>query len=181
MPNKKPGVFISYSHQDQSFIAPVVQLIQGLRKDYVFQDYTGLKTGAKWEPQLLQALAEAKLVIIFWCAHSAGSKWVKKEYQLAIKGNKEIMPVILDESKLPPGLSLYQAINMSHLVSHNVSPKSIIRPIPVEGDFDMAEDEGETERGSRSYSAPPKSFERNDQQTLARHVAEAMGKHLPGK
>ncbi len=116
----KKGVFISYSHEDKDFIAPVVKLIRGLRQDLVFQDYDNLELGKQWEPQLLDALAKAGLVVVFWCNHAAKSDWVKKEYRLAIKEAKDVMPIMLDDSEMPPDLSAYQGINMSLLVSHGV-------------------------------------------------------------
>lgn len=116
----KKGVFISYSHEDKDFIAPVVKLIRGLRQDLVFQDYDNLAIGKQWEPQLLEALAKAGLVVVFWCNHSAKSDWVKKEYRLAIQEAKDVMPVMLDDSEMPPDLSAYQGINMSQFVSHGI-------------------------------------------------------------
>ncbi len=120
----KKGVFISYSHADKEFIAPVVKLIRGLRQDLVFQDYDNLEVGKPWEAQLLEALAKAGLVVVFWCSHSAQSDWVKKEYRLAIQKAKDIMPIMLDDSKMPHDLSAYQGINMSGFISHG-SKKSI--------------------------------------------------------
>ena len=116
----KKGVFISYSHADKDFIAPVVKLIRGLRQDLVFQDYDNLELGKPWEPQLLEALAGAGMVVVFWCSHSAQSDWVKKEYELAIQKAKDIMPIILDDTQMPHDLSAYQGINMSGFISHGI-------------------------------------------------------------
>lgn len=118
LPIMKKGVFISYSHADKDFIAPVVKLIRGLRQDLVFQDYDNLEVGKPWEPQLLEALANAGMVVVFWCSHSAQSDWVKKEYQLAIQKAKEVLPIMLDDTKMPHDLSAYQGINMSNFISH---------------------------------------------------------------
>ncbi|GEO11545.1 TIR domain-containing protein [Segetibacter aerophilus] len=59
---KKFGVFISYDHQDAKYIEPIIQLISAMRKDLVFQDKLSLQAGKKWEPQLLKALDEAKII-----------------------------------------------------------------------------------------------------------------------
>lgn len=68
---KKYNVFISYSHDDAELIAPVVRLIRTLKSNYVFQDTQDLMPSKPWESQLNNALDNAKIVIVFWCSHSA--------------------------------------------------------------------------------------------------------------
>ena len=115
---KKYGVFISYSHEDTSLISPVVKLISAMRDDLVFQDTKDLRPGGKWEDQLLGALDQAEIVIVFWCRHSANSDYVKNEYEKAIAGNKEVLPVLLDDCQVSKGLSAYQWIDLKNVVSH---------------------------------------------------------------
>jgi len=115
---KKYGVFISYSHEDTGLISPVVKLISAMRDDLVFQDTKDLRPGGKWEDQLLGALDQAEIVIVFWCRHSANSDYVKNEYEKAIAGNKEVLPVLLDDCQVSKGLSAYQWIDLKNVVSH---------------------------------------------------------------
>ena len=121
----KYGVFISYSHEDSSLIAPVVALIKTLRKDLVFHDVQDINAGKLWEPQLNKALMDANLVIVFWCKHSAVSDYVEKEYKFAIENTKDILPLLLDDSKLPGVLSAYQYIDVSKSISHPEAAKQL--------------------------------------------------------
>src|SRR4030095_12018090 len=85
----------------------------------------------KWEPQLSKALDEAEIIILFWCKHSAKSDYVKKEYEQAIKNNKDILPVLLDDSKLEENLSEYQWIDFQNIISHNEIKPSPSRFKPI--------------------------------------------------
>lgn len=85
----KHDIFISYSRKDKDIIEPVVKLIRALIKDRVFQDVDNIIAGKKWEPQLMQAIINCKIVIVFWCEHSLKSANVRKEYKFAIQNKKD--------------------------------------------------------------------------------------------
>ena len=120
---KKIGVFISYSHQDLKLIEPIVRLISTLRNDLVFQDIKNLQSGKKWEPQLMTALAEAKLFIVFWCHHSADSLYVQKEVAYAVNNGKDVLPLKLDATQITGDLSEYQWIDLS---TTNIHPNDLV-------------------------------------------------------
>ncbi|MEP7317696.1 MAG: toll/interleukin-1 receptor domain-containing protein [Panacibacter sp.] len=115
----KYSVFISYSRDDTSLINPVVKLVRALRKDLVFQDVDSIKAAELWEPQLQKALDDSKIMILFWCKHSAKSTYVKKEYKEAIKNKKSVLPLLLDGTKLPADLKAYQFIDFQDLVRYD--------------------------------------------------------------
>ena len=169
----KKGVFISYSHEDKDFIAPVVKLIRGLRQDLVFQDYDNLEVGKPWEPQLLQALAKAGLVVVFWCSHSAKSDWVKKEYRLAIEEAKEVMPIMLDDSEMPHDLSAYQGINMSHFVLHGV--KKIKKE---KGNYRSGGQENELDNDLQESFETNENNKQADQQRIAIKLFDELTKRI---
>ena len=123
----KYSVFISYSHEDGASVAPVVKLIQAVRGDLVFQDTVNLIPGKKWATQIQEALNQSHMVILFWCRHSMSSEYVKKEWQSAISQNKDILPILLDDTKLIPPLSDYQWIDFRNIEFHKKSDR------PLEG------------------------------------------------
>jgi len=116
---KQYGVFISYSHEDAQYVTPIVEIISVARPDLVFQDIKEIEKGQEWEPQLLKALDEANLVIVFWCRHSALSGYVKDEYEKAMKANKQILPVLLDDCALDKDLAKYQWIDLKKVTTHS--------------------------------------------------------------
>lgn len=122
----KYGVFISYSHEDRKYVTPIVKLVKAMREDLVFQDTTDILPRKKWEPQLQKALDEAQILVLFWCRHAASSVEVKKEYQMAIKKNKDILPLLLDNSRLDSLLAGYQGIDLQEAVYHHASRRTLV-------------------------------------------------------
>ncbi|MEP7111242.1 MAG: toll/interleukin-1 receptor domain-containing protein [Ferruginibacter sp.] len=124
---KKYGVFISYSHEDAKYVSPIVKLISALRKDLVFQDTNDIKAGKKWEPQIISALEQSEIIIIFWCKHSAKSKEVYNEFEKALNEKKDILPVLLDDCTLNEKLAAYQWIDLQNVIEHkNIVPGSFL-------------------------------------------------------
>jgi hypothetical protein len=103
-------VFISYSRKDLHLIEPVVDLLRATR-DMVFHDVDTIRPGAKWREQLDAALADTNLIVVFWCRHAAGSKYVREEYEAAMASGKDVLPLLIDDTPLPPKLADFQAID----------------------------------------------------------------------
>jgi hypothetical protein len=49
--------------------------------------------------------------VVFWCSHSSRSAEVQWECKQALKCKKNVLPVLLDATPLPPGLRAYQWID----------------------------------------------------------------------
>ena len=81
----------------------------------VFQDFDSVPPGRKWREEILVALKAADLVMVFWCEHSRESDEVKREYDLAIEGEKDVVPVLLDSTPLPETLAEYQWVDFRSL------------------------------------------------------------------
>src|SRR5690349_8037736 len=119
---RKYGIFISYCHEDAKLVSPITKLLGAIRKDLVFQDTKDIEPGEKWEEKLVSALDEAEIVIVFWCKHSAKSKYVRKEYNKAIKTQKKIIPVLLDDTPLVRRLKKYEFSDWREIIVHfNIS------------------------------------------------------------
>jgi len=101
-------VFISYSSVDRDRINPIVQLVRAMKRDSVFQDFMSIRPGEKWADEIMEALEHCQTVLVFWCEHSAASDWVRQEYEAGIQANKEIIPILLDDTKVPDPLRAYQ-------------------------------------------------------------------------
>lgn len=112
-------VFISYSSEDRDRIDPIVKLVRAMRKDRVFQDSVSIRPGEKWADKIMEALAKCQTVLVFWCEHSAASDWVRQEYEAGIVANKEIIPILLDDTKLPAPLGPYQYLDFRRDEPHS--------------------------------------------------------------
>lgn len=110
MPDRATTVFVSYSHADSDFVAPVVSLLRATRA-VVFLDADTIRPGKKWRDEIEQALQQADLVVVFWCHHSDASAEVGREYERALTLGKDILPVRLDSSPLPAALGEFQYID----------------------------------------------------------------------
>ncbi|MDQ3773979.1 MAG: toll/interleukin-1 receptor domain-containing protein [Pseudomonadota bacterium] len=118
MPSQSTNVFVSYSHADAPLVAPVVKLLR-VNKSLVFQDIDSIQPGKRWRSELAKALAEAHLVVVFWCDHARRSNEVSKEWKAAIEQRKDLLPLLLDATPLPPELEfqwidLREAVGASH-------------------------------------------------------------------
>lgn len=104
------NVFVSYSHADSSLVAPVVQLLR-LNKSLVFHDIDSIRPGRKWRGEIARALADSNLIVVFWCDHARHSDEVAKEWKAAIDQDKDLLPLLLDATPLPPELGEFQWID----------------------------------------------------------------------
>jgi hypothetical protein len=115
-----PDIFVSYARVHRKLVTPLVSL---LRVDgrLIFQDESSILPGQKWEESLQEALQAAKKVIVFWCKHASVSKWVSREAERAAELRKDLIPVILDNTPLPPHLSAFQWVDFREAVAHDVT------------------------------------------------------------
>jgi TIR domain len=110
MPSESTNVFVSYSRADLALVSPVVKLLR-LNKSFVFQDIENIQPGKRWQGEIAKALTESNLVVVFWCTHSSRSNAVSQEWQAAIEQKKDLLPLLLDPTPLPPQLAEFQWID----------------------------------------------------------------------
>jgi hypothetical protein len=111
-------VFISYSSEDRDKIAPIVQLVRSLKNGLVFQDYANILPGERWRERVMGAITQATTLLVFWCEHSAASEHVREEYQAGIESQKDVVPILLDDTELPPVLSAFHWIDLRRPEGH---------------------------------------------------------------
>jgi hypothetical protein len=130
---KKYYMFISYSREDEHFVRPIVQLFK-LSKRRVFLDAVDINPGEIWKESLQKSIRSSQTILLLWCCHSAASRWVANEINLAFKERKVLAPVMLCSSPMPKLLSEFQWIDFSSLVSHECvthvdAPSPYIHPL----------------------------------------------------
>ena len=185
--NKMLEVFISYSRKDREVIAPIVELIRAMKDDLVFQDYQNIKRGKRWKPQLLNAISKAAMIVVFWCEHSAKSQYVKEEYGFAIDKDKDVLPLLLDNSELADALSEYQWIDLKGFHVHQPEPtlrpsfpsriggKSLHYPKDKSGDYVN----WDYERRRQDLEQALKAFQENNE-NVARIIVGELEKRISG-
>jgi TIR domain-containing protein len=120
MPSESTNVFVSYSRADALLVSPVVKLLR-VNKSLVFQDIDAIQPGKRWQGEIAKALTESQLVVVFWCTHASRSNEVSKEGHAAIEQKKDLLPLLLDTTPLPPELAEFQWIDFRGTVGQNHS------------------------------------------------------------
>jgi hypothetical protein len=106
----RPSIFISYSHRDSQLVGPIVALLRA-SEAMVFRDAEQLKPGKRWRNQIAAAIADSKTVVVFWCHHACTSSEVENEYKTAIAQDKDVLPLLIDDTPLPAQLSDFHYID----------------------------------------------------------------------
>jgi hypothetical protein len=79
--------------------------------NHVFRDADNIPPGKKWQVIIDEHLQSADVVVVFWSRNSAKSRAVRAEYKQAIKSGKDVIPVLLDSTRLNASLKEYQYID----------------------------------------------------------------------
>ena len=112
-----PPVFLSHSSLDkQRFVVPFAQRLRDAGVAVWLDDWELLPGDSLIDRIFTDGISESDVVIVVLSANTADSNWVKNELNTAaiqrIKGLCRIVPVILDDTEVPPILqdTVYQKI-----------------------------------------------------------------------
>ena len=78
------AVFCSYSHKDTQIIERVERAYKALGLDFL-RDVTTLKSGQNWNAELLNMIDRADIFQLFWSSSAAQSKYVRQEWEYALR------------------------------------------------------------------------------------------------
>lgn len=67
--------------------------------------------GASWRAVIATAIGNARMILIVWSARAAASPEVAAEWRMAIASGARVVPVLTDDTPLPPELAARQAID----------------------------------------------------------------------
>ena len=116
--NKRPPkVFLSYAREDAERVDAVAAGLAEAGIE-VWLDKTDLRPGQNWMREIERELSTADFVIFFISRASVASSWVNKELQIALhrrlsgEGGAAILPVILEDTDVPPLLRQYHWIDL---------------------------------------------------------------------
>lgn len=99
------NVFVSYSPADNELASAIISLLSAGNGALVYCDADSMRTSGRGRDELRTAIAQADVVLVFWCHHSFTSYDVRKEFVLALEQGKEVLPLLLDSTPLPGRLA----------------------------------------------------------------------------
>ena len=106
-------VFVSYSSQDRDRVIPVVQHIRNSGIS-VWVDEGNIHAADLWSEQIVQAIADCKIMVVMLSENSTDSHNVIKEVMLSSEQKKILLPVYLEPAEIPAKLQ-YQLAGIQHL------------------------------------------------------------------
>ena len=115
---RQPRIFLSYARADSRFVTLISEFLAPLPIP-VFLDTKNITPGQKWAQRIVDEVEKATHVYVFWSRHAAASNWVRAELNLALKGEKVVVPVLIDDTPMPRTLSLRMAIDVRYVAGVN--------------------------------------------------------------
>lgn len=128
----EPYLFVSYSHKDRETVKKCIDEFQK-KLCYVWYD-EGNHAGDDWADNIAKHLVEADCVMLFISSNSVRSVNVNNELTMALNYNKRIIPVYLEDVRVPLGwelkIGIFHAVNVA---GYNENKAEIIlKEIPQE-------------------------------------------------
>ena len=99
-----PYIFVSYAHRDSKFVFAELENLHNLGYKVWYDE--GIEASSEWPEEIANALIGCKVFLVFISPRSTTSVNCRNEINLALNEGKPFLAVHLEESPLPPGLSL---------------------------------------------------------------------------
>ena len=106
-------IFISYSREDYGQIFPIVEKLREAGLE-VWIDQEGIHGAKLWSQEIVSAIEDSVVFILFASEKAFASKNVTKELALASESDKKILPVFIEQAEIPAAMK-YQLAGIQHL------------------------------------------------------------------
>ena len=100
----EPYIFISYAHKDSDKVLPLIAALQSNGYNVWFDN--GIQAGSEWPIYIEERLTDCTTMLVFMSEAAVASRNCRNEINLALKLNKEILVVHLEETVLRYGMEL---------------------------------------------------------------------------
>ena len=107
--------YVIYAGADGSFVKPIVKLLKAVDVK-IFLDDIDVGPDDNWRLKITKSFNSAKAFIVIWSQYSVGSYTLQKECRKALKKQKPIVPILLDDTPLSSELGEYQYLDFSRYV-----------------------------------------------------------------
>ena len=88
-------IFVSYAHRDANIVFPEVRRFQNLGYNVWYDE--GIGAGNEWLKDIVAHLKNCKIFVVFISNNSMASVNVQKEIKYAVRHNKNIIPIYLQD------------------------------------------------------------------------------------
>ena len=120
-------VFISYSSFDRDRVMPVVDSLRS-NGISVWVDEGNIHAADLWSEQIVQAIADCRVMVVMLSQHSTDSHNVVKEVMLASEQKKALLPVYLEPADVPAKLQ-YQLAGIQHLELYGQDNQQVLKDL----------------------------------------------------
>ena len=147
MSNRRPFIFISYSHKDTLQVLPLIEALKS-RGFNLWYD-AGIEAGSEWPEYIGTKLFECSCLLVFMTQNAADSSYCRREVEFADELEKPLLTVYLvnkEDMNLPNGLryliSNKQAIFMKNSPTQdvfldNLCQAEIMKPCRITDEWDQ--------------------------------------------
>lgn len=111
-PEKQRRTFISYSRSNKDFALELALELRNSGFD-IWLDVLDIPAGSRWDNEVEQALAECEIFMVILTPASSTSDNVKDEIGYAIDAGKRILPILLENAKVPLRLIRFQYVDFT--------------------------------------------------------------------
>ncbi len=101
---EEPYVFVIYAHEDAPVVYPELQWLRDQGINIWYDE--GIPAGANWRARIGTALDGAARVLFYVSRGSINSEHCNREINYALDENRNIIPVLLDDTPLSPDLKI---------------------------------------------------------------------------
>ena len=120
-------VFVSYSSLDRDRVMPVVESLRG-NGISVWVDEGNIHAADLWSEQIVQAIADCRVMVVMLSQNSTDSHNVVKEVMLASEQKKALLPVYLEPADVPAKLQ-YQLAGIQHLELYGENEEQVLEDL----------------------------------------------------
>ena len=120
-------IFISYSRKDKETILRHVSLFRANGLD-AWIDESGINASSEWAEQIVHAITECDVFVLFLSKTSVASENVRKEIGVAASLGKKILPLKIEDVEIPTSM-LYHLNSIHFLETKRVIPEQLLEHV----------------------------------------------------
>jgi len=114
----EPYLFASYAHADKELVYPIIEKLYK-KKARIWYD-EGIPASSNWIEEIAEKIINCTCFLVFFTPRSLNSKHVRDEINFAIRKDKKMLIVYLDDTELPIDID-FQIGSIQALFKHKMT------------------------------------------------------------